>query len=84
MPDIKYLIVLLLLLCGVIKPDPMCGIIAATNIQSISAYSQWSCTTAGVTTTSACLPWSGVTCNAGNVVSISIPSIGLTGNIRFD
>ena len=55
----------------------LCGFIAATNIHNISGYSQWSCTTTGVTTTNPC-SWSGITCDGrNNVVSIGI--YGLKG-----
>ena len=50
----------------------LCGLIAATNIQSLS--SQWSCTTGGYTTTFPCTPyyaWSGLSCSGVNVVSVS-------------
>ena len=61
----------------------LCGIIAATNIQSKSGYSQWSCTTRGYTTSTPCLSpkWSGVTCNGINVVGINLTSSGITGEL---
>ena len=61
----------------------LCGLIAATNIQSISGYSQWSCTTGGYTSTSPCTSpmWPGVSCVGSNVVSMNIGSLGVTGSI---
>ena len=61
----------------------MCDIIAATNIQSITGYSQWSCTTAGVTSTPPCTApmWAGLSCSGSTVISISAPSIGIVGTV---
>ena len=61
----------------------LCGMIAATNIHSISGYSQWSCTTGGYTSTSPCTSpmWPGVSCVGSNVVSMNIGSLGVTGSI---
>ena len=63
----------------------LCGFIAATNIQSLSGYSQWSCTTLGVTTTSPCVQpyWTGLNCSGINVVSIVLKNISLTGTNLF-
>ena len=68
-------------ICVYPQDTGLCGLIAATSIQSISGYSQWSCTTGGATSTVPCLSpvWPGVTCSGMNVVSINIASIGLTG-----
>ena len=67
-----------------VKADPMCDIIAATNIQSISGYSQWSCTTAGVTSTAPCTSplWNGIACTGNSIIVVSISNNGLTG--KFD
>ena len=67
-------------------PNPLCDIIAATNIQVITGYSQWSCNTAGVTSTTPCNTpvWPGVSCTLSNVVAISVSSIGLTGKIVLE
>ena len=64
--------------------DPLCDIIAATNIQSISGYSQWSCTTAGVTSTAPCTSplWNGIACTGNSIIVVSISNNGLTG--KFD
>ena len=67
------------ILCCVVQADPMCDIIAATNIQS--QKSQWSCTTLGATSTTPCTaPWSGLTCTGSTVVKINLNNFGLTGN----
>ena len=60
----------------------LCGLIAATNINTIASYFHWSCTTAGVTSTNPCSSqlWSGIVCSGNNVVSISVNNIGLSGN----
>ena len=71
---------LLLVLPVVVAVDPMCDIVAATNIQSI--LSQWSCTTGGVTSTTPCTPpvWTGLSCNSGSVVKLTFTtSPSLTG-----
>ena len=61
----------------------LCGMTAATNIQSISGYSQWSCTTGGVTSTAPCSTplWNGLGCSGSNVMFISVSSTTLRGNI---
>ena len=74
---------ILSLLCPIIKADPMCDIIGATNIQTIQ--NQWSCTTTGATTTNPCTTsWSGVGCSGSNIVSINIDSFGVSGmNMQY-
>ena len=59
----------------------LCGLIAATNIHSISGYSQWSCTAGGYTSTTPCLApvWPGIICSGINVVNLNLTSIALTG-----
>ena len=56
--------------------DPLCDFIAATNILSVSGYSQWSCTANGVTTTLPCASpvWNGVGCSSLSVVSLTFGS----------
>ena len=72
-------------LCVYPQDAGLCAFIAATNIQSITAYSQWSCTTAGITSTNPCgsSVWQGVTCSGVNVLSIRMSGIGLIGNIVY-
>ena len=72
--------------CVFAQDNGLCGLIAATNIESISGYSQWSCSTAGYTTTTPCLSpvWPGLGCVGINVVSISVNNVGLTGNFILD
>ena len=59
----------------------LCGIVAATNIQSngIQGYGNWSCNTGGVTTSTPCVApvWPGITCTGIYVVSLSFA--GVTG-----
>ena len=60
----------------------ICGLIAATNIQSYSGYSQWSCTTDGVYSSTPCNSpvWAGITCNnESNIVAIDLINIGFSG-----
>ena len=79
-------ILICVMLCNMLvvrATDQMCDIIAATNIQSISGYSQWSCTAGGVTSTTPCSApvWNGLGCSGSNVVFISISSTSLRGNM---
>jgi len=69
--------------CPTFQDDALCGFIAATNINAISGYSQWSCTTLGVTTTNPCntSSWSGLACLNGYVGSITINGIGISGKL---
>ena len=64
----------------------LCGLISATNIHSISGYSQWSCSTGGYTTSTPCLSpvWPGLSCAGINVVSVNLNSLGVTGMNVFD
>ena len=64
------------------QDNALCGLIAATNIQTISGYSQWSCTTLGISSVAACTApiWAGVACSGSNVVSITAANIGLSGS----
>ena len=79
-------IVLYLTLCKIFTVNaavPLCDVVAATNIHSQSGYSQWSCTTAGVTSTAPCTSpvWPGIICSGSNMVSISLKNIGLPGTV---
>ena len=58
----------------------ICGLIAATNIQSIAGYSQWSCTTLGHTSSNPCSApvWPGMTCGA--YATLSLGGIRLSGS----
>ena len=60
----------------------LCGMMTATNIQSITGYSQWSCTTAGITSTTPCASpvWNGLACTGSSIISVTVGNIGLTGN----
>ena len=62
----------------------LCGLITATNIQSITSYGQWSCASAGYTSSTPCgsAVWPGLTCNGINIISINLSAIGLTGLFR--
>ena len=64
----------------------LCGLISATNIHSISGYSQWSCSTGGYTTSTPCLSpvWPGLSCAGINVVSVNLNALGVTGMNVFD
>ena len=64
--------------CVYPQDNALCGLIAATNIQLVSGYSQWSCSTAGYTSTNPCT-WPGLSCNGMNVDSVYINNIGLSG-----
>ena len=67
--------------CVYPQDNGLCGLIAATNIHAKTGYSQWSCTTAGYTSSAPCLSpvWPGVSCVGINVVSISIINFALAG-----
>ena len=68
--------------CVYPQDNGLCGLVAATNIQSIAGYSQWSCSTSGYTSSTPCLSpvWPGITCTGSNVInSINIGGCGLSG-----
>ena len=68
-------------ICPTNQDIGMCSLVAATNIHSISGYSQWSCTTGGYTSTAPCTSpvWSRVLCSGNVVTSINVYNLGLTG-----
>ena len=60
--------------------DPICGFVAATNIESL--YSSWSCNSGGTTNSDPCA-WDGIFCALNNnISSISLSGVdGLTGTL---
>ena len=70
-------------ICVYPQDTGLCGLIAATNIHSISGYSQWSCASSGYTATNPCLSpvWNGLSCNGINVNSVNFANIVLSGSI---
>ena len=69
--------------CAYPQDYGLCGLIASTNIQSISGYGQWSCSSLGYTSTNPCAAsiWPGLTCNGVNVVSINFFNLGILGSV---
>ena len=72
------------LLCSRVGASPsfvdnaLCGFIASTNI--VSFWGEWSCTPSGYTSTSPC-SWNDLICDGGgNVVAITIGTLGVSGN----
>ena len=67
--------------CPSFQDDALCGLIAATNIESLTNYNEWSCDTDGFTITDPCaiIVWDGVICNDGYVSSVNLESITLSG-----
>lgn len=59
----------------------LCALVAATNVGAFRPT--WSCTSSGTVTTQPCSGgtsvWACVTCSGGDVTSISLNGIGLTG-----
>ena len=69
-------------LCPTVHETALCGIVAATLINTIIGFSMWSCTTLGYASSSIC-SWNGVICIGSNVVSISLDNIGLSGMMQL-
>ena len=71
--------------CPSFQDAGICGFIAATDIESISSKTMWSCNTDGVTITNPCNSsslWSGVSCgSSGYIDSISLSSLGISGTM---
>ena len=67
--------------CPSAQDDGLCSFIAATDIETISSKTMWSCTTDGLTTTDPCVAtiWSGITCDGGYVDSITLDNLGIIG-----
>ena len=59
----------------------LCGFIAATNIESISSHTMWSCTTDGLTSTNPCnaSSWFGIGCSGSFITGFDLREIYLTG-----
>ena len=68
-----------------IVADPLCGFIAATNVESL--IDAWACTSSGQTVTNPCVSpvWQGLTCThntvSGIVISLSLDDTSLKGTI---
>ena len=66
--------------CPSVQDIGICGIIAATDIASITNYDEWACTTSGFTLTDPCAgPWTGITCTAGVVDYVYLHTKGISG-----
>ena len=62
-------------LCPSFQDAALCGMVSATNVGSV--YSEWSCTTDGLTETNPCntsAVWRATTCTRGYVNSIILSS----------
>lgn len=60
----------------------LCGFIAATNISSATGYNEWTCDSAGYTSSDPCGSpiWTGLTCNsAGSVTAMRVSGLEITG-----
>ncbi len=71
-------------ICPSFQDNALCGLIASTNIQSISGYSMWSCNSTGYTTTNPCLSgsiWPRITCTNNYVSSIDVNNLSLHSRI---
>ena len=82
-----HLLVVIVFLFQLLLTSPMdfvCGMIGSTNVHALNT--DWSCTTAGVSTTNPCYPaWTGVTCSGGNIVAIQVTAGGkLSGKPNWD
>ena len=72
--------------CPSYQDDAICGIVAATNIQSRPDKAMWSCTVDGLPSTDPCSSpvWSGVYCSYdGSIVQLQSFEFGLTGMAYF-
>jgi Leucine-rich repeat (LRR) protein len=87
--DLLLLLCVLHIVCSQTSTDvALCGFIAATNIHSLSEYSQWSCSASGITDSDPCSApvWLGLTCSGSSVSQLSVNAVsgiggGLTGSI---
>ena len=64
----------------------LCGFIAATNIQSITGYTMWSCASDSVTSSNPCeaTVWAGVSCISSSIYTLALSNVGLTGMSCFN
>ena len=68
----------LLMIILVVNSDPLCDLIAATNIQSVSSL--WSCDSAGNSLlSSSCYSTTVWSCSGNNVVSLNFNNFDITG-----
>ena len=71
------------IVCPTNQEIALCGLIAATNIHNISVFSQWSCTTAGYTSTDPCSPvWTGLGCSGVTVIYINFGGNYVAGRVN--
>ena len=68
--------------CPSYQDAGLCGLLASINVQPVSGYSMWNCTTLGATATNPCSPlWNGVGCFNNTVVNITLsPANQAIGN----
>ena len=69
--------------CPSFQDDGLCSLIAATNIESLTNYDEWSCDTDGLASTDPCnvTKWTGIACIEGFINSISLNVTDMTGTI---
>ena len=62
------------------QDNAICGLVASTNIGSLTGYSKWACSNFGNTSSNPCSPvWPGVSCSSGYVSNITLISLALRG-----
>mgnify|MGYP003386732202 CR=1 FL=1 len=69
------------------QDDGICSFVAATNINSVTNYDEWTCDTDMLTDTDPCSgPWTGVTCSGSYVSAITMfnSATTLTGTLPTD
>jgi len=67
-----------------VRDDALCDIIAATNIETIGAFSKWSCTNSHVPVTDPCTDqWEYLNCASSEVVYLFLSSSDLTGMYEY-
>ena len=71
-------------ICPSFQDAALCGMVSATNVGSV--YSEWSCTTDGLTVTNPCIvsdSWDAITCDDRGHVNSIVFSNELTGVFAF-
>ena len=75
---------LVLIFCSILgvlyanQSTGMCDIVASTDIASVTGYTMWACTIEGSPTSNLCT-WEGVSCVSGDITSIDIGSLSISG-----
>lgn len=62
------------------QQDPICGVIAASNVADITDYMNWQCSATGFPLTDPCT-WNGTVCENETITELALGAVGLSGTL---